>query len=81
MKEIDIYNYYFGFNYHIWKSGFSGRTNASAKGALEEYLEYISELELQVTAQITEDLAEIANSLTEDNKTIDDKIAKKLRIL
>lgn len=79
MKETNIYDYYcFGFNYHLWKQGFTGEQNSFVKSALEEYIENISELELQVTAQITEDLEDIANSIENDSKTIDAETAKRI---
>ncbi|OUJ27090.1 hypothetical protein BTR13_23745 [Vibrio parahaemolyticus] len=65
MKELDIYGYYvFGYNYYLVKQGFSNETNKVAADFIREhYLDYLVDLDLQVTLQVVKEIHDVLEEL------------------
>lgn len=65
MRQTGIYTYFvFGFNYSIIKrSGLIGYETAVALEFLDEFFEYLQDLDLQVTALVAANLRECAEEL------------------
>lgn len=82
MKETSIYDFYaFGYNYNIWCTSWVGKSLQDAARELENYLFYVSNLELLVTKKIVEDLNDILADLRagKPEDIIDPKVATKIQ--
>ncbi|PTB82434.1 hypothetical protein C9933_02000, partial [Methylophaga nitratireducenticrescens] len=65
MKELDIYSYYvFGYNYYLVKKGLANQTNKGASEFIREhYLDYLVELDLQVTLQVVNEINDVLEEI------------------
>ncbi len=64
MKEISIYDYYaFGYNYNTRRAGCAGHKVSRVIQDFTDYLETVTELELQVTNHVVSPLFDILASL------------------
>ncbi len=81
MEKRTIYHYYaFGYNYHIIKnSGYEGWAKEDALESVRRFISSLTELDLQVTRKIAEDIQPIIRQFeTIEGKIITDDLAKKL---
>ncbi|MFZ3126379.1 MAG: hypothetical protein WA136_00050 [Rhodoferax sp.] len=82
MRQTGIYNYFvFGFNYSaIKRNGLLDETKAIALEYLDEFFEFLIDLDLQVTDGVAAKLKTIAAEIRESSETqVSELIAKRIK--